>query len=288
MPPLTPFEIYIKIIDLIRSSIATNAGEVNIVKNSVEQIEKVKQSFGPNVNIRTGFCHKNPYAFFKKPHKLFNKEKTELGDFLFVIKYLDNGDIIDNRALFFQAKYSNDSNDFKIELHQFHFYIQIENIKFNFGKTTYKKSAMKPIIWEKISKPKEFGDYILLGPRNVLDLYTSEIAFQYNHFKEGHFQYNLNQMHHGCIYFNSNHFLRCNYLSPLFNFILPFGRGNKIEGNFKIFIDLIYKKLGMIPDPPDENESFWEENEQNHINGFGLIEITIDNRKESDVMKAKS
>jgi hypothetical protein len=92
--------------------------------------------------------------------------------------------------------------------------------------------------------------------------------------KKGHFNYDLN-LNCDCFYFKRRELGYCNfYNKPLLDFLTPFGKGNKIEGNYKQFIDLIYKKLDMIPDPPEENEEFWLEEE---TEGFGIIEITINN-----------
>lgn len=262
-------EIYNQLIKTIESSIAS--GEVNMVKESIGKIQNL--TLVPNINIQAGFCHQKPYAFFIEPSKLFTKTKTELGDFLFVIKYIDNNEIIDNRALFFQAKYNKLRKPFSIELHQFHFYKQIHNIIFKFGKSVYKNLNYEPIEWKNISSNNDFGDYILLSENFALDLYTNEIALQYEHKKQGHFNFDLKLMC-DCFHFHRHREMCCNSKSPLFDFLTPFGKGNKIEGSFKEFISLIYKKLEMIPDPPDEHKGFWDDSSSG---GFGLIEITIDN-----------
>lgn len=264
-------DIYNKIIDSIESSISTNYGEVKIVEKSIDAINSL--SWNPNINVQTGFCHKKPVAFFVTPDRVFNKEKTELGDFLFVIKYKDNSKVIDRRALFFQAKYNNTGNPFSIELHQFHFYKQIDKIVFQFGKSVYKSGGYKPIVWANISHPNNFGDYILLGDNFAMDMLTDEIASQYEHKKQGHFSFKLDSTSHHWHFRKHHHLCRKNN-NPLFDFLTPFGKGSIIDGQFKQFINLIYKRLEMIPDPPEEHEGFWEEG---NGSGFGVIEITIDN-----------
>ncbi|MFW5879184.1 MAG: hypothetical protein ACOCUV_00005 [bacterium] len=265
-------EIYKKIIDSIETTISAVNGEVEIVKKSIDSINAL--TWNPNIKVRTGFCHQKPYAFFVTPDRVFDKVKTELGDYLFVIKYKDNDSIIDRRALFFQAKYNKTGNPFSIELHQFHFYRQIDKIDFRFGNSVYKSGGYNPILWLNISYPSNFGDYILLGDNFAIDILTKEIANQYEHKKNGHFTFNLGSI---CDlwHFRKHHdFCCCGDYSPLFDFLTPFGKGNKIEGQFEHFIDLIYKRLGMIPDPPEEHEGFWEESDGS---GFGVIEITINN-----------
>ena len=271
---MNTFEIYKKIIEIIELVLSKTTGEVNIVKESIDEIEKTKCNWPSNIKVNTGFCHQKPYAFFVNPNILFTKSKTELGDFLFVIKYIDNKVIIDNRALFLQAKYNSTkkSDSFKIDLHQFHFYKQINNIVFKFGKTV-DKSLTKPKIWKNISKPYDFGDYLLLGCKYVYDLYTSEIAGQYEHKKKGYFRFNFDSNINNNFLYQRHLFYYFNFYSPLFYFLTPFGKGNKIEGQFKEFINLIYKKLGMKIDPPEENEGFWIDSN----GGFGLVEIVIDN-----------
>lgn len=269
---MTTQEIYKRIIDSIESAISNTTGEVRIVEDSINRIQGL--SWNQNVKVQAGFCHQKPYAFFINPDNLFTKQKTELGDFLFVIKYIDGGRIIDKRALFFQAKYNNSGKQFSIELHQFHFYKQIDNIEFKFGNSVYRNLGLTPIIWKNISVANEFGDYILLGNTFVVDLSTNEIASQYEHKKYGHFNYDLDLIC-DCWHFRRHHYeICCKSNSPLFDFLTPFGKGNQIHGQFELFINLIYKRLGMIPDPPEEHEGFWEEGSKG---GFGLIEITISN-----------
>jgi hypothetical protein len=273
---MTTLELYTQIRETIESAIGNSIGEVNIVDDSIKKINKLKLS--PNINIQAGFCHQKPYAFFINPNKLYTKHKTELGDFLFVIKYVDNNIIIDKRALFFQAKYNKNRNPFSIEMHQFHFYQQIDKIEFKFGNSIYRSLGYKPIVWKNISAKNEFGDYFLIGDNFVIDCSTDTIASQYEHKKQGHFKFDLNLMRHYWHPFGyQGLFCKSNY--PLFEFLLPFGKGNKIEGTFEIFINLIYKRLGMIPDPDEEHTGFWEENSRG---GFGLIEITIDNNENTE------
>jgi hypothetical protein len=272
---MTTIELYEKIIDSILGASSEGNGEVDIVRKSISKIEK--QIFDANIKVQAGFCHQKPYALFVNPQKLFTKTRTELGDYLFVIKYLDDGKIIDKRALFFQAKYSLNNNPFHIELHQFHFYSQIANLEFKFGNTVYKDLKTTPIIWKSISKPNEFGDYMMISPSEVTDLNTNEIASQYIHKKSGYFTYRLSLLYKRQCIFGRGYQKYCyRYFNPLFDFLKPFGKGNKIEGNFETFVDLIYKKLEMIPDPPEEHEGFWEEGNNG---GFGLIEITINNNE---------
>lgn len=271
---MTTDEIYSAIISAIEAILPNLTGEVDIVRKSVDEINNINWS--PNIKIQSGFCHQKPYAFFITPERLFTKKKTELGDLLFVIKYLDNNTIIDKRALFFQAKYNQNGKPFLIELHQFHFYKQIERIEFKFGNRVYRDLSMEPIIWKTISQKNQFGDYLLISNRFAIDLFTNDIANQYEHKTNGHFRFDINSIC-DCRHFRLRHHELCyKFNSPLFDFITPFGKGNKIEGEFEAFISLIYKRLGMIPDPPEEHEGFWEESSNG---GFGLIEITIDNNE---------
>lgn len=256
--------------------------EVRIVKTFVEQIKN--KDFGKNVILNTGFCHQKPYAFLVNPVSLFGKSKTELGDLLFVIKYKENGRIVDYRAMFYQVKHA-DKNYFPIELHQFHFYAEISKIVFRFGNTVYKKNKMQTINWNNLSSKDNFGAYLLLSNNHNYDVSINELAKQY-HAKGHNFTFELPK-HFYLIDCHIRH-LELNKLgdylysfkreNPLLEFIQPFGIGQKVENTYKSFLELIYKKLEMIPDPPEEHETYWEDDKQ----GFGIVDITVKLNKDHD------
>lgn len=64
--------------------------------------------------------------------------------------------------------------------------------------------------------------------------------------------------------------------NPLLDFLKPYGKGTKIKGPFIKFIHLIYKKLDMLLDPPEEHTGFWDEDQK----GFGIVEITYHEESE--------
>jgi len=257
-------DIYKQIIEAIRVATKNCSTEPQIVREAISEIEKI--NLPSSVKIQTGFCHQKPYAIFVTPDNLYGFNRTELGDLMFVVKVVCNNIVIDYRSLFFQAKYDANFGRFKIEKHQQRFYSQISKIEFRFGNKVYSQGNVKPIAWRNISCPEDFGDYLLIGNGSVLDVSLKEINKQYDP-SQRHFFFDLIQQ---------THVLPCqkrfllNLDNPLLNFLAPYGKGNKIEGMFEIFTELIYKKLGMIVDPPEEHEGFWEDDKM----GFGVVEVT--------------
>jgi hypothetical protein len=258
--------VYNLIIDSIKEALknaSVTASEPKIVENSITIIEdKIKNKPIPHITARTKFCHQKPYAYFIDPSKMFGKTKTELGDYLLVCKYKSPEGIIDQRALFLQAKKA--ASNFHIEKHQLQFYLSIDNILFKFGNRLYKNEKNKPIVWRNISTKNDFGDYMLMSdaPGNVdaLDVSTHNIS-------HSAFSFPTISKTSTPIYI-CNKTICCDH--PLIDFLSLFGKGTPVKGCFKEFIELIYKKLGMEPDPSEENEGFWEEEKR-----FGLIEVTF-------------
>ena len=140
-------ELYKDIMHAMEISSTSNSSEPKIVKQSIDHINKIE--IPSIIKIKTGFCHQKPYAILIDPSDLYNKKRTELGDFLFVIKRKQSGVIVENRGLFFQAKLDKNFKKFKVKKHQFYFYANIEKIIFKFGNNVYKKGNVKPIIWKK-------------------------------------------------------------------------------------------------------------------------------------------
>lgn len=261
-------EVYKEILEKINKIKESTTGEIHIVKKIVEELKTINL---PNIKILTDFVHQKPYAYFLIPNQLFRKQRTELGDILFVVKYKEGEKIIDQRALFFQVKYSKDSMKFDFEAHQLWFYLKIHEISFTFGNRVFKNLKTEKIAWSKLSNRENFGDYFLLGSKDVVDISTKTISKHYTHRESGKSKINLEEF---CFYKTE---FPC-YTPPLLDFLSPHGKGEQIEYTYKVFIDLIYKKIGMVPDPPLEHEGFWDGNE-NDNSGFGIIEITFNDRE---------
>lgn len=254
--------LYKGIIESIEDASYNCYSETMIVKKAINNISALKSP--ENVIINTGFCHQKPYAFLVIPDNLYKRKKTELGDLMFVIKIRVNDNIIDKRVVFFQVKYDEKFERFKIEKHQLQFYSQIDEIVFKFGNNVYKEGHSSPIIWSSISKPELFGDYLLIGNGKARDVSTNCICTQYmpdNDF----FIWQVNENKRERNYESSRLYKLGN---PLLDFLKPFGKGTKIEGQFEKLVNLIYKKLNMEIDPPEENIGFWDGEK-----GFGVIEI---------------
>jgi hypothetical protein len=253
--------VYELIINSIAKAIEPGKKEPDIVKDSIAYMKKETQNIPSHITIKAESCHQKPYAFFVNPPCMGGKVKTELGDYLFVCKHKQNGIITDQRALFFQVKKCRKDAVPKIEQHQLQFYLSIDSIEFRFGNTVYAEGGIDPIVWHNISTTRNFGDYIIIRDQCVHDISTNRIKTIYS-----------------CVI--NGDVAECYELicgdSPLKEFLSSPNKGTKISGSFKSFINLIYKKLGMEADPPDENEGFWLEAEGDKNNSFGLVEITVD------------
>ena len=256
---------YTSAYELIKQAIAQaiepGKREPDIVKASITNIKEAAKSLPSHITIRAGCCHQRPYAFFVNPSRIGGKVKTELGDYVFVCKHKQKGIITDQRALFFQVKKCKNDEVPIIEQHQLQFYLSIDSIDFRFGNTVYADGGIKPILWHNISTPVCFGDYIIIRDQDVCDISTNAISTIYSDFPNG-----------GAPGYYET--IRSDY--PLQHFFSGTDKGTAISGQFKSFIDLIYKKLKMEADPPDENEGFWGEDEGDKNKSFGLVEITIE------------
>ncbi len=264
-------EVYEKIIEAIRTVSGAQVTEPDIVKNAVEEIKKIKTS--NDVKIQTAFCHQKPYAFFVKPDSLYSFKKTELGDLMFVVKFIARNEVFDYRSLFLQVKRDKECEKFDIAKHQWCFYSKIDAIDFKFGNKIYEDGNLEPIVWKAIAKPENFGDYLFIGEHFALDVPLKCINRQYS-LGGKKFTFDLDEYSH-CLkrnYYYSYPPFPCIDHFPLLDFLSPFGKGNKIEGVLGQFTELIYKKLKMIIDPPEEHWEFWEEDAKG---GFGVIEVTF-------------
>lgn len=241
-------------------------GEIGILKEALGTLDKHPWS-DPSIKVRTNFVHQKPYAHFVNPADLWGKKKTELGDILFVIKYKHANQVKDHRAIFSQVKYDRDSALFDIEMHQLEFYMKIADIQFRFGNRVYGKSNIQPMIWQELSKPRNFGFDLLIGQKYFRDIETEIISFAYPG-NTAHFRFNPNLISPFFRYYSTR---IIESRRPLIDFLRIYGRGNDVKGQFLTFIELIYKYLGWTIDPPEEHKGFWDDDKK----GFGVVEITI-------------
>ncbi len=258
-------QVYEGIINALKVASENISNEPEIVKTAIDEINKI--NLPGNIKRQTGFCHQKPYALFVDPKEINQYKRTELGDLMFVVKFINRGECIDYRTLFFQAKYDKDFKKFKIEKHQQRFYSEIEKIDFKFGNKVYSDGNIEPIIWKHLTSAENFGDYFLIGSGRALDVGLTCINSQYDP-SGNQFSFDIRQHYH----IAPRHFsFGWEFQRPLLSFLSPYGKGNKVEGLLKIFTELIYKKLGMIADPPEEHQGYWEEDPS----GFGVVEFTF-------------
>jgi hypothetical protein len=137
---------------LLSDAITSNATEPSIVRSFTDSVASIKGSFnGGVVNVRSKFIHQRPYAFFVEPQKIEGKEKTELGDILFVVKERIQGKLTRRRMVILQVKIAESNGRCNIPPHQLAFQRDLYNIAFRFGNRYYAKD-WHPIIWTHLSK----------------------------------------------------------------------------------------------------------------------------------------
>jgi hypothetical protein len=232
-------------------AIASASGEVAIIKQFIANIAGLKKS--PGVIIQTAFCHQKPYAFFVNPIQYANRQKCELGDILWVYKTLSRGTVTDHRATFSQAKHSN-SSTFHIEEHQYKFLIDINSNSFQFGSTVYGSTGYRPRVFKAVTKSKHFSNYLFINPSltpkcectNNLILSTPTLI---------------------------NTIAMQSFEQYIDSFFLPKSFGMNLDTNKDGWelVDIVFKRLALVLDPPEEWKGYFEEDKS----GFGVVFITV-------------
>jgi len=232
-------------------AIASATGEVAIVKRFITNLAGLGTP--PNVVIQTAFCHQKPYAFFVNPSQYAGRTKCELGDILWVYKTLSQGTVTDHRATFSQAKHSN-SSKFHIEEHQYNFLIDINSNSFEFGRSVYGSAGYQPKVFTAVTKSKHFSNYLFISPSltpkcectNGLTLSTptsiDTITMQ-------------------------------SFERYIDSFFLPgsFGMDLHHNANGRELVDIVFKRLALVLDPPEEWKGYFEEDKS----GFGVVFIIV-------------
>jgi hypothetical protein len=257
----------------LQSAIAQGGSEPDIIRNYVNTVSKIQPS-APHITIKTGFIHQRPYAFFVQPTSICNKTKCELGDILYVFKKLDaSGNLIQAKASFVQVKKG--INSWHIEPHQLEFLSNIKTIHFRFGNSVYKQGGISPIIYNGLRYCGNLSQYLLIGG-NTSFCYPTKRIRACQPFSQRGFSINVNNPTI-CpikIPFCPQYDSHLKFLNKFF-----IGKsGANVLNELQQIIELIYKKIGWIFDPPEEFADNFIEDER----GFAIIEITSSTAKFND------
>ena len=258
------------------SNIVTRShGEVNIVENFVDFINRdvtphfARTSADERISVEARFVHQTPYAFFVHPSKICGKGKVELGDILFIIKRRVGGRVTDYRGSFSQAKLL-DGRKWKIEPHQFEFLHRINNIRFRFGNCHSSHFGRdEPIEWEISTTARWFSSYLLLSefccacipPDSLADFYDGECR-----------SFNVTYCDSG----RTNQCPGPNFRDFLSRFFIRGGAGFPVSDDLRDIVEMLYRLVGLHPDPPEEFLGFVEEDKS----GFAIIRFEIEQDKE--------
>jgi|GEM_PF-5986435 len=232
------------------------------------------------LSIRSKFIHGRPYALFNSNGPC-GKTKIELGDILFVAKYLDSHSIpIEIRASFLQAKLTK-KNMWKITAHQQEFLMSPHRYKFKFGKKWDSGQQERRIN----SRSSWLFMYLLMSTQGIPNLATSpEIVELWRQKPCKDYTipvdffvpviYSRTPQFSGFVWYNK--FVSGGYALWLYKFLRKNGVGGYLVHNGKIsnlelndLVNTIYRFVGFLPDPPEEFEGYYGEGT------FGIVEFTF-------------
>ncbi len=245
-------------------AVASSTNEVEFLRKFVDICHKnhgteFKGSNNMLVKFRSKFVHQKPYAFFIDPHEIAAKTKTELGDILILVKQKHHG-LTEKRATFVQVKWKNEeTQNWKIEEHQYEFWKNIKTNVFTFGKKVMANSCYEGNRFNGLKNSEQLCQYLFIGKKCILT--------------DGGIMQNINEI------INVDHlkdltWLLLNYKNKAFKqkvFELLNGDGEKVEDNLEEIISIIYKYLQWENDPPEEYEDYFSGE-----NGFVVFEFTIE------------
>lgn len=221
----------------------------------------------PHYQVRTGFIHQRPYAFFVQPSSIAGREKCELGDLLYVFKELDAaGTLVRARASFVQAKKGVDQ--WGIEPHQLEFLLNVKRIQFRFGNSVYRRGGYAPIIYNGLPHSGDLSEYLLLGPSGALSYSTRRVAACQLLYQHGFSLHERNPIlcKEARVAFCENHDSHRRFLQRF----CAGEAGANLVGRLRDIVELIYKRIGWVLDPPEEFADNFIEDPR----GFAVIEVT--------------
>jgi len=236
--------------DELDRAIASATGENAIVKQFIQNLGGIPPPVG--IKIETAFCHQKPYAFFVNPNRYAGKTKCELGDILWVHKILKGKKVTDHRAIFSQAKHSKTSR-YHIDQHQYQFLKNINTNSFSFGKSVYKNAGYTPLIFHSLTKSKHFSNYLFLRPKTTP---KCESTMKLPLLKRTSIDSTSLQ----------------DFEFYIGNFLTNRSFGMDLHKNKmgRAVVDIVFKRLGLVLDPPEEWQDYFVDDES----GFGVVFIT--------------
>lgn len=249
----------------LSAAIAAGGTEPDIVRSYVTAAGKIAQT--PLMKVRTGFIHQRPYAFFVNPTAIAGREKCELGDVLYIYKKLDStGKLVQAKACFVQAKKG--SGYWSIEPHQLEFLANIKTIQFRFGNSVYKRGGVKPIIYSGLPHSGDIAQYLLFDATSALSYSVKRVKACQPLYQHG-FPIHLGKpilCKEAKKPFCANHDSHFQFLDRFCN-----GKeGANLQGQVRDIVELIYKRIGWVLDPPEE----FADNFIDDPRGFAIVEIT--------------
>lgn len=260
----------------LSSSVAAGGSEPEIVRRFVNAVAGITAP--PQCIVRAGFIHQRPYAFFVQPSKIAGRVKCELGDILYVVKDMDPaGNLISARAAFLQAKQGLSS--WFIEPHQLEFLANIKKVQFRFGNSVFKKGGCKPCIYQGLPHSGEMAYYLLLGGQEELCYSVTRVKKRQPLYQHG-FSLGPNRTircKQANVDFCVNHDSHLQFLISL----LSGTNGANLSGGMREIVELIYKRIGWVLDPPEEfADNFVEDGR-----GMAIIEISFIPECRTDILR---
>ena len=256
---------------ILQDAIAKNATEPLMVKDFVGRVIGV--GMPPRYTVESRFIHQRPYAFFVNLADICGRKKTELGDVLLIVKRLRGKSVIDHRFVTMQAKRLTNGAA-AIDVHQFQFLRDLKDIEFRFGNSVHKQAGIAPIVWKKVTSSLWFGSYLFLD--QFLSL-VSKVTLVDSCYPGGcsPFPYSPAAVPH--LPWGGSPVGLYAFEAFIVSFLQKGGLGVKVSGKPKALLELVLKRVGMVVDPPEENQGFWEDSDRD---GFGVVRVTIQEEEE--------
>lgn len=249
----------------LKSAIAAGGSEPDIIRKFAAAANAIPAT--QLVKIRAGFIHQRPYAFFVQPNSIAGRQKCELGDILYVHKKIDStGKLIQAKVVFVQAKKG--VNYWAIEPHQLEFLANIKTIQFRFGNSVCKLGGYAPVIYNGLLHKGEIAQYLLMGPTDALSYSVKRVKERQRLYQHGFSLNGTNPIHckEAKRAFCANHDSHLKFLTRFCNGV----EGANLTGEVRDVVELIYKRIGWVLDPPEEfADNFIED-----ARGFAIVEIT--------------
>jgi hypothetical protein len=270
----------------LAASIRRGGDEPAVVENFVGRVDRKKGSFGPAVNIQTAFVHQRPYALFRNPGQICGSYRCELGDVLLVFKRIHNGEIIDHRAIFLQAKKG--KRQWPITPHQLEFLRNVNRYEFEFGKRALRMAGYGPLLFQNLNWPVTWAQYLCLDEDEPSLVYDTERVYRHQADTCAGFTFRNEPCR---IKWKAN-CVNCDGFSAFMHkFTQPTGRGLNIRTDPRGLevVTIACKRVGLEVDPEDEWKDYFFPPQKDvkwareRPEGFGVILITAKGLPEEEI-----